>query len=727
MNYPTPKDHLSAAFTLDSDLSNLSVQSSSRFEYSDDGGEVLYVTQGELVAHTFEQPIQLETAEACSSNVSGTWEYISNESKNLDSIVDELGPEEVRWFYKSETDKRWLEFSGYDSLRIEFKYRQLYQEWHFYNNENTWANVEDNTSSALNLDDSSGLSSSHTKQSPGDVLSDREHKIVVRGGMYEVDLHEWKCLSIYWPGEECGITRGNWFYDGTWQPLEVDQSNRMEMFHLEKFYGHKLCEYHIDPASRIPKSVLHTLSFPEFHVDWYSPTDVYLYSEATPSKLVRSFTQKLGFQKSTGYRLFRGYREHATQTDRPVDITHLVFVIHGIGQKMDTGRIIRNTSSFRDCVTWLKQKYFSSSTYRAEFFPVEWRSSLTLDGDIVDCITPHKLLGLRQILNASAMDIMYYTSPLYGNEVQQGLTVELNRLYSMFARRNPYFTANGGKVSVVAHSLGCVIVYDIITGWRPDSWQTKSVPDDLPSCSHGLKEPPADETSEQGTPSSNKSRLLFQIDNMFCLGSPLSVFLALRWRNPESNILPPSLCRRFYNVFHPSDPVAYRMEPLIVREYCRIAPIQIQAYNVGIHPNYDSLPLEPLIAEASTSATTTSTVSLPKKDGESDSESASSVTPSGTPSKDRSWSIWGLMRGSWKAQDGASSPQFDSLSGGLQHRLDFVLRETNLGGSYLSALTSHTAYWSNYDVAYFVLTRLFPDLEGDAEVVSIPSPDPVLQ
>jgi hypothetical protein len=41
-----------------------------------------------------------------------------------------------------------------------------------------------------------------------------------------------------------------------------------------------------------------------------------------------------------------------------------------------------------------------------------------------------------------------------------------------------------------------------------------------------------------------------------------------------------------------------------------------------------------------------------------------------------------------------------------------VLRETNLGGSYLSALTSHTAYWSNYDVAYFVLTRLFPDLEA---------------
>ena len=37
----------------------------------------------------------------------------------------------------------------------------------------------------------------------------------------------------------------------------------------------------------------------------------------------------------------------------------------------------------------------------------------------------------------------------------------------MFTARNPYFEANGGKVSVVAHSLGCVITYDIATGWSP--------------------------------------------------------------------------------------------------------------------------------------------------------------------------------------------------------------------------------------------------------------------
>lgn len=50
---------------------------------------------------------------------------------------------------------------------------------------------------------------------------------------------------------------------------------------------------------------------------------------------------------------------------------------------------------------------------------------------------------------------------------------------------------------------------------------------------------------------------------------------------------------------------------------------------------------------------------------------------------------------------------------GLDYRLDYILRESNLGVSYLSALTSHTAYWTNYDVAYFILTQIFPEFENN--------------
>ncbi len=41
-----------------------------------------------------------------------------------------------------------------------------------------------------------------------------------------------------------------------------------------------------------------------------------------------------------------------------------------------------------------------------------------LPADTVDSITPDKVRGLRDMLNSSAMDIMYYTSPLYRDEVR---------------------------------------------------------------------------------------------------------------------------------------------------------------------------------------------------------------------------------------------------------------------------------------------------------------------
>ena len=39
-------------------------------------------------------------------------------------------------------------------------------------------------------------------------------RIIVRGGVYEVDLAEWKCHSLYWPGEAFDIMRGTW-----WVPM----------------------------------------------------------------------------------------------------------------------------------------------------------------------------------------------------------------------------------------------------------------------------------------------------------------------------------------------------------------------------------------------------------------------------------------------------------------------------------------------------------------------------
>lgn len=50
------------------------------------------------------------------------------------------------------------------------------------------------------------------------------------------------------------ITRGIWFYDGTWQPIDNEYSNSLEDAHLELFYGKKLSDYVIDPSNKTPKA-----------------------------------------------------------------------------------------------------------------------------------------------------------------------------------------------------------------------------------------------------------------------------------------------------------------------------------------------------------------------------------------------------------------------------------------------------------------------------------------
>ncbi|XP_014484947.1 PREDICTED: phospholipase DDHD1-like [Dinoponera quadriceps] len=565
------------------------------------------------------------------------------------AYAEPLTPEEIRWFYKDGVDKRWVEFCGYDSLRIE----KIYQD----------------------RQDLLGRIDAETDSLPP------AEKIVVRGGMYDVEIDNMKCVSIYWPGEEWEIMRATWYYDGSWIPLESEHSKVIEEVHLNLFQreSNNQSSSKCDTNNQSYK-VLHTEQFSEFHVDWHTINDVTLYSEYTPTKLMRSVTSKLGFTKTTGYRLKRGYKTRANMENKPRDIDHLVFVVHGIGQKRDTGKIIRNTTCFRDCVDWLKQKYFPNSKHRVEFFAVEWRSSLKLDGDIVDAITPYSVLSIRHLLNASAMDILYYTSPLYGAEVRAGLQKELNRLYFMFASRHPGWQ---GKVSILAHSLGCVIVYDIVTGWMgPDTR--------LPS--------PAQEVLLQG--------LQFPIENLFCLGSPLSVFLALRTRTPSNrlDVMPQGLCKRFYNIFHWSDPVAYRMEPLLERGYSKIEPVLIPPYG-GVDGQQSM--------ERSPSSFNNGDPVLPPTETDDKDDS-----PVGTPNRsaEKGWSLWDLVRGGWNVKEGPSSPTPDSNppirpEQELTQRLDYVLRAVGLGRNYLYTVTAHTAYWNNYDVAYFVLTRLFPTLE----------------
>jgi phospholipase DDHD1 len=267
-------------------------------------------------------------------------------------------------------------------------------------------------------------------------------------------------------------------------------------------------------------------------------------------------------------------------------------------------------------------------------------------------------------------------------------------------KRNPNFEARGGKVSVLAHSLGAVITYDIMTGYisplRSDCPELRSIElngvDQSEEINHEgilvIDDITSDEMPEQ-------PRLLFKLEHFFCLGSPLAVFLALRWKEPHnpdlrSYILPPTLCKRVYNVFHPSDPVAYRLEPLLSKSYVKIAPLVIHPTGSSTKPKYDEMEKELISREPTTqqqphpsaksddifggnfgpTSQSSSLRSTPQRFNATNANVTSGPPSSSlsmaanlksppTPSKDSNWSWFNLMK-YWKTPE--SNPEFSQTS-----------------------------------------------------------------
>uniref|UniRef100_A0A8C6DL26 DDHD domain containing 1 n=1 Tax=Moschus moschiferus TaxID=68415 RepID=A0A8C6DL26_MOSMO len=751
-------------------------------------------------------------------------------------VVTELGPEEVRWFYK-EDKKTWKPFIGYDSLRIELAFRTLLQA------AGARARAQDpDGDHVCGPASPAGPASSSVEDEDEDRVCGfcpriaghgREmeelvniERVCVRGGLYEVDVTQGECYPVYWnQSDKIPVMRGQWFIDGTWQPLEEEESNLIEQEHLSRFRGQQMQEsfdievskpidgkdvvYHLPPFSlpslfkwrgykestdaaglkRKRSQAIHSFKLSRNHVDWHSVDEVYLYSDATTSKIARTVTQKLGFSKasSSGTRLHRGYVEEATLEDKPSQTTHIVFVVHGIGQKMDQGRIIKNTAMMREAARKIEERHFSNHATHVEFLPVEWRSKLTLDGDTVDSITPDKVRGLRDMLNSSAMDIMYYTSPLYRDELVKGLQQELNRLYSLFCSRNPNFEEKGGKVSIVSHSLGCVITYDIMTGWNPVrlyeqllqkeeelpderwmSYEERHLLDELYITKRRLREIEERLHGLKASSMTQTPALKFKVENFFCMGSPLAVFLALRGIRPgntgsQDHILPREICNRLLNIFHPTDPVAYRLEPLILKHYSNISPVQIHWYNTSnplpyeymkpsfLHPAKDPTSISENEGISTIPSPVTSPVLSRRHYGESITNiGKASILGAASIGKGLGGMLFSRFGRSSASQTSetsrdsiedekkpAASPPMTTVatqtlphsSSGfldsaleLDHRIDFELREGLVESRYWSAVTSHTAYWSSLDVALFLLTFMYKH-EHDNNVK--PSLDPV--
>lgn len=141
----------------------------------------------------------------------------SNSSRHRGEVVTELGPEEVRWFYKE--DKRtWKPFVGHDSLKIELAYRKFCElnpnevkrrdaseeaEDLFESPSECEAPAVRRQSAAVAaqpVPESTDAGGS-TDETELDSDSINVDAVCVRGGLYEVDIKGKDCYPVYWNRE----------------------------------------------------------------------------------------------------------------------------------------------------------------------------------------------------------------------------------------------------------------------------------------------------------------------------------------------------------------------------------------------------------------------------------------------------------------------------------------------------------------------------------------------
>lgn len=205
-------------------------------------------------------------------------------------------------------------------------------------------------------------------------------------------------------------------------------------------------------------------------------------------------------------------------------------------------------------------------------------------------ITVEGVPAVRNLITDLAMDVLLYQSA-YREHISKIVQEECNRLYHLFKERNPTFD---GRVSLCGHSLGSAIIFDIL-----------------------CRQPDDSTTYHRHAAKVGGSRLLldFECENFFALGSPIALFQMLKGRtiaarhgedaepaqspfdstiddpfptlgkhniedvadhkislgNLAQTVSSPK-CREFYNVFHPTDPIAYRIEPLISQSMATLKP-----------------------------------------------------------------------------------------------------------------------------------------------------------
>ncbi|KAG0370306.1 hypothetical protein BGX24_002064 [Mortierella sp. AD032] len=216
---------------------------------------------------------------------------------------------------------------------------------------------------------------------------------------------------------------------------------------------------------------------------------------------------------------------------------------------------------------------------------------------------------VRMVMNDYMADILYYFNPHFGTQIVRMIVDELNEAYDLFMEKHPDFN---GKISIYALSLGGVAMFDILTCQDDDepeeSGSSFTATATGSTSQEGVKAEEAKEEEDDSVqePPTKKARvrkqdqskfravipkLKFRPEYLFTVGSPVGAVMVMRNLDWETFHPPDDIIH--HNLFHPFDPLGYRLEPLIDPVFAGVPATVIGSYQSQLFPSLLSLPSLP--------------------------------------------------------------------------------------------------------------------------------------
>ncbi|KAL3276186.1 hypothetical protein HHI36_020904 [Cryptolaemus montrouzieri] len=440
----------------------------------------------------------------------------------------------------------------------------------------------------------------HTGSSDGELSNDEEHHVsklnLKREEKWQPTrgLHSPSSSSI----KSFDLQVANWRIESIGRDSESASD--------EEFFD---CEDALDSAALAKWSSLELLT--EEDVGSTSPT--VMVEKNDDSIFSQSFLKRVASERGTRKMLQRNKVNSldASFSDSPIaSPAHLPCTTSVLLLAMHAGSVLdanvdmtakkSDVTTFRGAFESVMRQHYPSLIGHVAIRLVSCPSICTESLAIVSSLSPYSFdvspscTDVPQITHDSipigAIPILATSPPEYTEAVSRTINVA-NAAYQDFLKCEEG-QGFSGQVCIVADSIGSILAYDAlcrVLKLQSRHGSENSILD--VDCLHKdelqvndagyLAAPSPRRRSSSTSEASGNAKFDFEVSDFFMFGSPLALVLAYRKlstsEDKTSNLTRPT-CLQVYNLFHPTDPVAARLEPLLSARFSILPPVNIPRY-----------------------------------------------------------------------------------------------------------------------------------------------------